>query len=212
MTATVALLPYCWDIVENSLLGPWGSRHDSRRFRFLFPQNTRTSFTGTEPRGRKKIVFCPKVEVNTRPTKTNFTLTRATWFATRLPLTGALELMEEVLDSQEKEGLRPLKLKRFRRKDLLLLLLSIPMLVCESDIATRLPPSSLLVPQPVGWLPVVEAATASTAARARMRSSGVITGSAIVPIQSKPYQMYVVFTLLVLTSTFVFCSNGSNLK
>ena len=36
----------------------------------------------------------------------------------KAPLTGVvLELMEEVLDSHEKDGLRPLKENRLRRKD-----------------------------------------------------------------------------------------------
>lgn len=48
-----------------------------------------------------------------------------------LPLMGALlVLMEEVLDSHEKDGLRPLKENRLRRKGR-------PMLICDSDLTTR---------------------------------------------------------------------------
>lgn len=99
-----------------------------------------------------------------------------------------MELMDEVLDSQEKEGFRPLILNRFRRKDRLLLLfipmevglLFSPMLVKESEMATWLPKS---LPVPVAPPEAVEpaAAAASTAARALMRSRGVI-GSDIVPL------------------------------
>lgn len=40
-----------------------------------------------------------------------------------IPLTGAVELMDDVLDSHEKDGLRPLKLNRLRRSDRLLLMI-----------------------------------------------------------------------------------------
>lgn len=50
----------------------------------------------------------------------------------KAPLTGVLlELMEEVLDSHEKDGLRPLKESRLRRKER-------PILICDSDLATRM--------------------------------------------------------------------------
>ena len=40
-----------------------------------------------------------------------------------IPLTGAVELMDDVLDSHEKDGLRPLKLNRLRLSDRLLLMI-----------------------------------------------------------------------------------------
>lgn len=94
------------------------------------------------------------------------------------PLTGAVELMDDVLDSHENDGLRPLKLKRLRLSERLLLLL-LPMLVCESDMATRPSSPSMLASslQPGGvggGLPA--------AASVWIRSSGVIGGSDMVPV------------------------------
>lgn len=91
--------------------------------------------------------------------------------------------MDDVLDSQEKDGLRPLKLKRLRRSDRLTLLLlwPPPMLVCESDMATRPSSPSMLASsalQPGGGV----GGGLPAAAKVWIRSSGVIGGSDIVPI------------------------------
>jgi len=100
-------------------------------------------------------------------------------YARESPLTGAVELMDDVLDSQEKDGLRPLKLNRLRRSErLTLLLLWPPMLVCESDMATR--PSSprmLASSAPHGGV----GGGLPAAASVWIRSSGVIGGSDMVP-------------------------------
>ncbi len=100
------------------------------------------------------------------------------------PLTGAVELMDDVLDSQEKDGLRPLKLNRLRLSDRLLLLLLLPMLVCESDMATRPSSPSMLASsaQPGG---VGGGFPAAAAANVWIRSSGVIGGSDMVPTMQR---------------------------
>lgn len=99
------------------------------------------------------------------------------WTGNESPLTGAVELMDDVLDSQEKEGFRPLKLNRLRRSERLLLLL-LPMLVCESDMATRPRSPSMLAnsAQPGGV-----GGGFPAAANVWIRSSGVIGGSDMVP-------------------------------
>lgn len=85
--------------------------------------------------------------------------------------------MDDVLDSQENEGLRPLKLNRLRRNDRLLF----PMVDCESDMAARpnSPSMFAISPHPGGvggtWLETAVAASVC------MRSSGVIGGSDMVP-------------------------------
>ena len=87
--------------------------------------------------------------------------------------------MDDVLDSQEKDGLRPLKLNRLRRSDRLLLLL-FPMLLCESDMVTRPSSPSMLAnsAQPGG---VGGGFPAAAAASVWILSSGVIGGSDMVP-------------------------------
>ena len=100
-----------------------------------------------------------------------------------LPLMGALlVLMEEVLDSHEKDGLRPLKENRLRRKGR-------PMLICDSDLTTRKWPCKC-VPCPSKTSPKCETVDAlisrhgvvgEDAVSDRIRSSGVIPGSDTVP-------------------------------
>ena len=103
-------------------------------------------------------------------------------------MTGAVELMDDVLDNQENDGFRPLKLNRLRRNDRLLLLL-LPMLVCESDMATRPRSPSMLAnsAQPGGvggGFPV--------AANVWIRSKGVIGGSDIVPIYTHNMELIII--------------------
>ena len=97
-------------------------------------------------------------------------------------MTGAVELMEDVLDNHEKDGLFPLKENRLRRMDR-------PMLVCDSDMAPR---PDAAAHTSLKWARAATAATLSshgvgggvgvdsTAASDRILSRGVI-GSPIVP-------------------------------
>lgn len=110
-----------------------------------------------------------------------------------LPLTGAVELMDEVLDSQENEGLRPLKLKRCLRKDRLLLLL--PMLIRESEMADERAAVSDNSPNILAnsAVPMPDVAAAAllvvVAVKVLILSSGVIGGSDMVPIHNNIDEM-----------------------
>ena len=88
-----------------------------------------------------------------------------------------MELMDEVLDSQEKEGFRPLKENRLRRSDL-------PMLVCDSEVVTRAQTVAPPAPRsPASARPGVASGVGvapKSVDSVWIRSSGVI-GSDIVP-------------------------------
>ena len=101
--------------------------------------------------------------------------------------------MDEVLDSQENEGLRPLKLKRCLRKDRLLLLL--PMLIRESEMADERAAVSDNSPNILAnsAVPMPDVAAAAllvvVAVKVLILSSGVIGGSDMVPIHNNIDEM-----------------------